>query len=43
MTVNKIRLEKFGRENYANLIAWVESEEALMQFAGPLFKYPLTP
>ena len=43
MTVDKIRLEKFGRENYANLIAWVESEEALMQFAGPLFKYPLTP
>ncbi len=42
MTANKIRLEKFGRENYASLIAWVDSEEALMQFAGPLLKYPLT-
>lgn len=42
MSTAKIRLEKFGRENYAGLIAWVDSEEALMQFAGPLFKYPLT-
>jgi RimJ/RimL family protein N-acetyltransferase len=42
MTTAKIRLEKFGRENYAGLIGWVDSEEALMQFAGPLLKYPLT-
>ena len=37
-----IRLEKFGREHYDDLISWVDSEEALMQFAGPLFTYPLT-
>ena len=37
-----IRLENFGRENYSDLISWVNSEEALMQFAGPLFKFPLT-
>jgi len=42
MTTAKIRLEQFGRENYADLVAWVESEEALMQFAGPLLKFPLT-
>ena len=42
MSTAKIRLEKFGREHYAGLIAWVDSEEALMQFAGPLLKFPLT-
>jgi len=42
MKTVKIRLEQFGRENYADLVAWVESEEALMQFAGPLLKFPLT-
>jgi RimJ/RimL family protein N-acetyltransferase len=36
-----IRLEKFGKENYDDLISWIDSEEALMQFAGPLFTYPL--
>jgi RimJ/RimL family protein N-acetyltransferase len=41
MTTAKIRLEQFGRDNYADLVAWVESEEALMQFAGPLLKFPL--
>ncbi len=38
-----IRLEKFDRDNYADLISWVDSEETLMQFAGPAFKFPLTP
>lgn len=37
-----IRLERFGRENYADLISWVDSAESLMQFGGPLFTYPLT-
>lgn len=37
-----IRLEKFGRENFTDLISWVNSEEELMQFAGPLFIFPLT-
>ena len=27
---------------YADLICWVDSEEALMQFAGPAFSFPLT-
>ncbi|MEO6631832.1 MAG: GNAT family protein [Mucilaginibacter sp.] len=42
MSTAKIRLEKFGRDHYAGLVAWVDSEEALMQFAGPLLKFPLT-
>jgi RimJ/RimL family protein N-acetyltransferase len=42
MTTAKIRLEQFGSDNYADLIAWIGSEEALMQFAGPLLKFPLT-
>ena len=43
MTTGQVRLGKFGREDYAMLISWVESEEALLQFAGPLFTFPLTP
>lgn len=37
-----IRLEKFTKNDYASLIGWVDSEEMLMQFGGPLFTYPLT-
>lgn len=37
-----IRLEKFNKDFYADLICWVDSEEALMQFAGPAFTFPLT-
>jgi RimJ/RimL family protein N-acetyltransferase len=37
-----IRLEKFTSANYADLISWIDSEESLMQFGGPLFKFPLT-
>lgn len=43
MTGTKLRMEKFDIEDYADLISWVDSEETLMQFAGPLFKFPLTP
>jgi RimJ/RimL family protein N-acetyltransferase len=43
MNLTTIRLGKFGRENYSDLISWVDSEETLMQFAGPLFEFPLTP
>jgi len=43
MTTGRVRLSKFNREDYERLIGWVESEEALMQFAGPLFTFPLTP
>jgi RimJ/RimL family protein N-acetyltransferase len=38
-----IRLEKFNEKFYDNLIAWVDSEEFLMQFAGPAFTFPLSP
>ncbi len=37
-----IRFKKFGENNYANLISWIDSEEALMQFAGRQFTFPLT-
>ena len=37
-----VRLEKFTRENYPDLISWVNTEEELMQFAGPGFAFPLT-
>lgn len=37
----KIKLEKFRREHYADLISWVDSEETLMLFGGPSFKFPL--
>lgn len=37
-----VRLEKFNRDNYADLISWVDSEETLMQFGGPGFIFPLT-
>jgi RimJ/RimL family protein N-acetyltransferase len=43
MIANTIRLEKFGKENYADLISWIDNEEDLMQFGGPLFRFPLTP
>lgn len=38
-----ISLEPFDKQHYDDLISWVETEEELMQFAGPLFKFPLTP
>jgi len=37
-----IRLEKFDSKFYADLISWVDTEEQLMQFAGPAFNFPLT-
>lgn len=37
-----IRLEQFGRKHYADLISWIDSDEMLMQFGGPLFSFPLT-
>jgi len=40
--MTEIRLDKFRRDNYGDLIAWIDTEETLMQFAGPLFKFPLT-
>lgn len=37
-----IRIEPFEADDFNRLIAWIESEEALIQFAGPLFTFPLT-
>lgn len=37
-----IRLEKLRKENYANLIAWIDTEEMLMQVAGTSLTFPLT-
>ncbi len=37
-----IRLETFAAADFDRLIGWIKSEEALFQFAGPVFIYPLT-
>jgi RimJ/RimL family protein N-acetyltransferase len=37
-----IQLEKFDKSNYEKLISWIDTAEALMQFAGPSFSFPLT-
>jgi len=37
-----IRLEKFTNKYYDDLISWVDTEENLMQFAGPAYVFPLT-
>ena len=42
MASTKIRFENFSKENYDDLISWIDNEEFLMQFAGPLLNFPLT-
>jgi RimJ/RimL family protein N-acetyltransferase len=37
-----IILQPFSQADYAQLIAWIDSPETLMQFAGPKFQFPLT-
>ncbi|HEV8282670.1 MAG TPA: GNAT family protein [Chitinophagaceae bacterium] len=37
-----IRLKKFGREDYASLISWINSEEILIQIAGRQLSFPVT-
>lgn len=37
-----VRLNQFRQAHYSRLISWVDSAEALMQFAGPRFVFPLT-
>jgi len=37
-----IRLKKFDREDYANLISWIDSEEILIQIAGRQMTFPVT-
>ncbi|MCC7358167.1 MAG: GNAT family N-acetyltransferase [Anaerolineales bacterium] len=36
-----LTLHPFERADYARLIGWAESPEFLMQWAGPIFTYPL--
>ncbi len=37
-----IELQPFLNEDFERLISWVNSEEELVQFAGPFFTFPLT-
>lgn len=37
-----IRLEKFGKQDYSNLIKWIETEELLVQIAGRQMSFPVT-
>ncbi len=37
-----IKLEKFVLSDFKYLKNWLETEEELIQFAGPIFKFPLT-
>ena len=37
-----IRLEKFDKEDYNNLISWIDSEETLIQIAGRQMVFPVT-
>lgn len=34
-------LRPFARQDFARLLAWIDSPVALMQWAGPLFRFPL--
>jgi len=36
-----VELEAFGRGDFDRLIGWVGSAEDLMQWAGPIFRWPL--
>lgn len=37
-----IRLEPFTSADYDRLIGWVDSPELLLQYSGPVFRFPLT-
>ena len=37
-----LKIEPFTPSDFDRLISWVDSEEFLVQFAGPIFQYPLT-
>ena len=37
-----VQLEKFTKDDFERFISWIDSEEELIQFAGPLFNYPLS-
>jgi len=37
-----IRLIKFDKVDFNRLINWIDSEESMIQFSGPIFDYPIT-
>lgn len=37
-----IRLQKFDKEDYDNLMSWIDSEEMLIQIAGWQMSFPVT-
>ena len=37
-----IRLEIFEKHDFTRLISWVDSEKLMLQFAGPIFTFPIT-
>jgi RimJ/RimL family protein N-acetyltransferase len=37
----EIELRPFGQNDFARLIGWTKSPEFLLQWAGPIFTYPL--
>ena len=37
-----IKLEQFDKPDFDRLISWVDSEKFMIQFAGPIFTFPLT-
>lgn len=40
--LKSIKLEPFAEKDFERLINWSYSEEVLIQFAGPIFTFPLT-
>ncbi len=38
----EIFLHEFTHKDFENLISWVNNEKELIQFAGPIFSFPLT-
>lgn len=37
-----IELQDFGENDFDRLISWIQNKEEMIQFAGPVFTYPLT-
>ena len=37
-----IRFDKFEKEDFGKLISWIETEESMIQFSGPIFNFPIT-
>lgn len=42
LTCKEITLEYFTSQDIDRLIAWINNEKELIQFAGPIFQFPLT-